>query len=153
MPLNVVAAFTGLVKPEARWFYPVGHLVAAYAAGLFVALVTCAVIGVLFRLLPPSRLRNTAMWIQLLAGLLPLAPYAAGRVRPYWQGVAPGAGALDWSWFPPAWFARLALAGHDDVPALGWPTVAGLPCRPFIGYGVRSLSAPSHAHRRRVATT
>jgi len=142
MPLNVFAAFTALVKPETRWFYPAAHLFAAYAAGIFVALLTCAVIGLLFRLFPPSRLRNAAMWFQLLIGLLPLAPYLFGRVRPLVRPLAPDMTALDLSWFPPVWFARIALIGHADVPRLGWPAVAGFALSTvFIGVGVRALSA------------
>jgi hypothetical protein len=142
--LNGPAALTGLVKPEARWFYPITHFVAACAAGLFLALVACAVFGLLFRILPASRVRSAAMWVQLVVSTLPLGFNVVRRpLGNLMAAVAPRATGVDWSFVPLTWFNAIALMGQGGGRiSMGWPAlVSMIVSAVFIGFGVRSLSA------------
>ena len=56
--LNVIPAFAGLTLAGNRWFYPIAHLTAAALAGVFLALFTCGLFGVLFQFVPIRRLRQ-----------------------------------------------------------------------------------------------
>ena len=142
--LNGPAALAGLIKPEARWFYPLTHFVAACTAGLFLALVACAVFGLLFRILPASRVRSAALWVQVVASLLPLA-FNVGRraLQNVLAAIAPHAAGIDWSFVPLTWFNAIALTGQGGGRvSLGWPaSVSMIVSVVFIGFGVRSLSA------------
>ena len=68
IPLNTAPALLGLHLQEARWFFPISYLLSAYTFGMFTALLICAIIGVLLRILSPSKLRNIAAWMQ--AGMI-----------------------------------------------------------------------------------
>jgi hypothetical protein len=142
--LNLPSALAGLVKPEARWFYPLTHMVAAWCTGLFLALLVCSLFGVLLRTLPGRRIRAAALWMQLGVTLLPLVFNLA--MRPLRRLLA-SAGAtveeVDWSFVPLTWFNAIAVAGQDrPVAALGWPVLAGVAASAVIvAFGVRSLSA------------
>jgi hypothetical protein len=142
--LNGPAALAGLVKDEARWFYPITHLLAAYGTGLFVALLACAAFGVLFRLVPSARVRSVALWVQILVVMLPLfLDLGARTARRVVASVIPLAADIDWSFVPVTWFSALAVAGQT-APAvpLRWPALLGLAVSAvFIVYGVRALSA------------
>jgi len=143
-PLNGPAALAGLVKPEARWFYPFTHLAAACAAGLFLALMACAVLGLLFRILPASRVRSAALWVQVVASMLPLAFNLARRpLQTLADAMAPRAIGVDWSFVPLTWFNAIALTGQGGGQmSWGWPAAIGMIVSAvFIGIGVRSLSA------------
>lgn len=141
--LNGPAALAGLVKPEARWFYPVTHFVAACAAGLFLALVTCAVLGLLFRIVPASRVRSAALWVQLVVSMLPLANVARRPIGNLVAAIAPRASGVDWSFVPITWFNAIAMMGQGGGRvSLRWPAaVSMIVSAIFIGFGVRSLSA------------
>jgi hypothetical protein len=142
--LNGPAAFTGLVKPEARWFYPVTHVIAACAAGLFLALMTCAVLGVLFRIVPASRVRSAALWVQLVVSMLPLGFNVARRpLEQLMVAIAPRTSGVDWSFVPIIWFNAVATTGQGGgLVSLRWPAaVSMIVSAIFIGFGVRSLSA------------
>ena len=142
--LNGPAALAGLVKPEARWFYPLTHFVAACAAGLFLALMACAVFGLLFRILPASRVRSAALWVQVVASMLPLAFNVIRRpLRATVAATAPRAAGIDWSFVPLTWFNTIALTGQGGGQlSLGWPAaISMIVSAVFIGFGVRSLSA------------
>jgi hypothetical protein len=142
--LNGPAALAGLVKDDARWFYPITHLLAAYGAGLFAALLACAAFGVLFRLVPPSRVRSMALWVQILVVMLPMfLDLGARAARRLVASVIPVASGIDWSFVPVTWFSALAVAGQSaPAVALRWPALLGLALSAiFIVYGVRSLSA------------
>lgn len=142
--LNGPAALAGLVKDEARWFYPITHLLAACGAGLFVALLACAAFGMLFRLVPSARVRSVALWVQILVVMLPLfLDLGARAARRVIASVIPLAQDIDWSFVPVTWFSALAVAGQT-APAvpLRWPALLGLAVSAvFIVYGVRALSA------------
>ncbi|HVT47392.1 MAG TPA: hypothetical protein VHD57_06360 [Vicinamibacterales bacterium] len=143
LALNGPAAVAGLMKPGARWFYPLTHMAAAWTAGLFVALISCALLGGLFRLLPSSRVRNAALWMQLVAITIPLAFGPAARPL---QRVAvrmlPHSIGAGWSLLPFAWFNALAVVGQTrPVTPLGWPALVGAAASAiFIAFGIRSLS-------------
>jgi hypothetical protein len=142
--LNGPAALAGLVKPEARWFYPFTHFIAACAAGLFLALVACALFGLLFRIVPVSRVRSAALWVQLVVSMLPLGfNLARPSLRILVNTIAPRATGVDWSFVPLTWFNAIALAGQGGGQmSLGWPAVVSMTVSAvFIGFGVRSLSA------------
>jgi hypothetical protein len=144
LALNGPAALTGLIKPEARWFYPVTHFVAACTAGLFLALVGCAVFGVLFRILPASRVRSAALWVQVVVSVLPLG-FNIGRraLQNFVAAIAPRTAGIDWSFVPLTWFNAIALAGQGGGRvSMGWPAVVGMIVSGiFIALGVRSLSS------------
>jgi hypothetical protein len=144
LALNGPAALTGLIKPEARWFYPFTHFVAACAAGLFLALVGCAVFGLLFRILPASRVRSAALWVQVVVSILPLG-FNIGRraLQNVLAAIAPRTDGIDWSFVPLTWFNAIALTGQGGGRvSLGWPALAGMIVSTvFIGLGVRSLSS------------
>ena len=55
--LNLIPALAGLTLNGCPWYYPMLHLLAAFAAGLVVALFCCAIFGWLVRFVPPPRLR------------------------------------------------------------------------------------------------
>src|SRR5262245_56346243 len=57
-PINAAPALLGLNLKDASWLHPVTYLLAAYLLGLFVAMITCGVLGMLFRVLPASQIRN-----------------------------------------------------------------------------------------------
>lgn len=142
--LNGPAAFAALMKPEARWFYPLTHMASAWALGMFIALGTCALFGVLFRFVPTSRIRSVALWAQLAITTVPLfINLLMPRIRSAVAVVAPGMAVLDWSFVPLMWFNALALLGQADSPfVFGWPAAIGMCASTvFIGYGVRALSA------------
>ena len=126
--LNGPAALAGLVKPEARWFYPLTHLIAASAAGIFLALVACALFGLLFRAVPKSRLRSATLWTQLVLAMLPLAFNVARRpMRTVMAALAPHATGIDWSFVPLTWFNAIALMGQGGSSvSLGCPAVASM---------------------------
>lgn len=140
--LNVPAAFAGLVKAEARWFYPLTHILAACAAGIFIALVVCALFGMLFRLLPASRLRTAALWMQLGVAT---APFVVNLILPTVRAGVSGTRleviGADMSIVPLSWFTAIALAGHEHPYVFGWPAIASMAISAlFVAYGVRSLS-------------
>ena len=55
--LSVGPALAGLLLKDAPWFYPLLHVAAAFAVGIVVALLCCAVFGWLIRFVPPRRLK------------------------------------------------------------------------------------------------
>jgi hypothetical protein len=142
--LNGPAALAGLVKAEARWFYPLTHLAAAATAGVFVALIACAVFGLLFRIVPVSRVRSVALWLQLVVAMVPLVMNLAfARLRVLVEAIGPAGRSIDWSFTPLAWFNALAVAGQaGPVTPLGRSAPAGMVVATlFAAYGIRSLSA------------
>jgi hypothetical protein len=135
-------SLAGLLKPEARWFYPLTHFGSACLAGIFIALMACALFGLLFRVLPASRLRSAALWMQLLVTLSPLLFNVARPVRRALATV-PWLPHVDLSFLPIAWFSALGVIGQAPpaIP-LRWPAIAGaIVSLVLIAYGVRALSA------------
>jgi hypothetical protein len=144
MALNGPAALAGLVKDDARWFYPFTHLTAAVGAGIFTALATCAAFGVLFRWVPASRVRSVALWLQILVVASPMLwNLAARRVREAGIWTAWRAAGMDWSFVPLTWFNAIAVAGQaaPAVPLRWGAPVGALVSAILIAYGVASLSA------------
>jgi hypothetical protein len=144
LALNGPAAMAGLLKPEARWFYPLTHMASAWLAGLCLALVTCAVFGLLTRALPTSRLRSAALWLQL--GIFTLPPIVALAIRPLQRMAGQANLHLDaaaWSVLPSAWFNAIGVAGQaSPVTPIGWPAAIGVGVLAIgVAFGVRSLSA------------
>lgn len=144
LALNGLAALAAAFRSDARWFIALTHLAAALSAGIFLALVACALFGVMMRVVPLSRLRAAALWLQLVAGLLPIsfnlarpiARAADSFLRPYAN--------FDWSFAPVVWFAALATTGQAQAARITWwpGAVAGmLVASGFIAFGVRALSA------------
>jgi hypothetical protein len=144
--LNVGPAIAGMMLDGNRWFYPLAHLTAASLAGVFLALFTCGLFGVLFRFVPIGKLRHAALWMQLMAATLPFL------LNPAIQGLArvlrshPQLGfeldARYWSAVPLMWFVAVGLAGHAGRPELFLPIAlpAMMISAVFIAFGARSLS-------------
>ena len=148
LALNGPASLVGLLKPDARWFYPLTHMAAAWGLGLCIALSACAVFGLMFRLLPASRLRSAALWVQLSIFMIPLAANAAGmvarRVGPFITSLFGAADtAWDWSFVPVLWFHAIGVMGQGDpVVPLGMPAIVGMVIMgAFLTFGVRALSS------------
>jgi hypothetical protein len=134
-PLNIVAALCGLNFPESRWFFPITYLLALYLLGVSVALGLCAIVGLLFRIVPHYRLRSIATFIQ--AGLfitLFQYPRLAHSLTSLGLTLAP---ALN----PVEWFVWLATVGQTKPTDFHWTSIllmlfSGM----FVVFGVRSLS-------------
>lgn len=121
LALNALPALAGLRLEGTSRFYPLTHLAAAALGAAFTALATCGALGVLFRMVPAARVRNAALWAQLLGGLsLPALPHVLNLIDadirfdgPYWSAL------------PVSWFAALGLAGQGGsalfVPAFALP--------------------------------
>jgi ABC-2 type transport system permease protein len=76
---NVIPALAGLSIINARWFYPVTHLVALSALGVFMLFSIIAVLGLLFRFAPLSRVRGIAALGQVaVCAVLLLYPTITG---------------------------------------------------------------------------
>ena len=139
IPLNAAPTLLGLHLEGARWFFPVSYLLSAYTFGMFTALLICAVIGVLLRILSPSKLRNIAAWMQTGMMLLFLfGPNAAIFLSRH--GLIPSFSA---GWRNPLnWFVAIATIGQDaQLIRLDWSGgLAMVICAVFLLYGIRSLS-------------
>jgi hypothetical protein len=144
LALNGPASLIALTKPDARWFYPLTHMTAAFGLGIFIALVVCALCGVLFRILPAWRIRGAALWMQLGLTVAPLALNFAQRPMRRWLArMEPGAQMVDWSFLPLTWFHALAMTGHrhDSLLRAGWPLAIGAVASfALVVFGIRSLS-------------
>lgn len=143
LALNGPAALVGVMKPEARWFYPFTHLFAAWSAGIMLALSACAIFGVMFRVLPPSRLRSAALWMQILVAMLPfLGNIGARQIRRLGAWIGPGFQDFDWSFLPIVWFNAIGTLGQGGgVVALSrWAFVGMAVALAFVAFGVRALS-------------
>ena len=118
--LSVGPALAGLLLKDAPWFYPLLHLAAAFAAGIVMALLCCAVFGWLIRFVPPRRLKAAGQ----VAEVTPWAGYLLMQVNRRWlTRLRIGA------WLPVSPQLRLAL-----LAALGLAALAA------VVLGLRSLS-------------
>jgi hypothetical protein len=137
IPVNIIPR-SRLNLADASWFHPVTYLISAYLLGLFVALMACGVIGLLFRVLPASRVRNVVLWVQVGFFILiqGSGPLLQGR-----GGMANRLNIADSPAMPLNWFAALAAPG--SIQSLGtWPAVASMiGCVAFIALGIQSLSS------------
>ena len=145
LPLNVVPALAGLALRGTRWWYPLAHLLAVAIFGVFTALVTCGVFGVLFQIVPVARLRSAALWAQIAIGVaIPVGPQL---LRFFPQGLDPH--GPYWSAVPIVWFACLALAGQRAGFHLYWPVALPVMAMSVIllAFGIRGVS---HGYMQRV---
>ncbi len=140
--LNLLPAIAGLALRDARWFYPLTHLMAAYLAGLFVAFLVCGVYGWLFRFIAPAKLKNAALWLQLIAFIVMPALQQIITMAGLHGLRGPGA-ALRSSWMPWRWFVALGLTGHSAYPGFshGEAVAAFLTTCAFIAFGLRAFRA------------
>lgn len=135
---NLLPALAGVRLDGTAWFYPITHLTAATIGAAFTALATCGVFGVVFRVVPVSRVRNVALWVQLLGGVaVPLLPHLSRLLN-----VRPDFDATYWSAVPMAWFAALGLAGQTGgqrlVAAVALPAMVASAL--LVAAGFRALS-------------
>jgi hypothetical protein len=118
--LNGVPALVGLALGRSPWFYPLLHMLAAFAVGLVTALFCCAWFGWLIRFVPAPRLKAVGNWSELIAWMvflwLPQAPRLLMRV--HFSGWLPGPG-----------LPRVALGAAMTVMVAG-----------SVVFGLRSLS-------------
>jgi hypothetical protein len=140
--LNLMPAIAGLSLRDARWFYPLTHLLAAYLAGLFIAFFVCGIYGWLFRFISPANLKNASLWLQLITFMaMPIIQQVAiiagtGRIRVI-------AALFRSSWMPWRWFVALGLIGHSEYAGFS-PWEAGAACLVtflFIAFGLRAFRA------------
>jgi hypothetical protein len=140
--LNLAPAIAGLYLDDSRWFYPVTHLMAAYLAGLFTAFFICGLYGWLFRFIPPAKLKNTSLWVQLSAFPLMLMLQQLAIVAH--SGRVPFMSIfLRSSWMPWRWFVALGLTGHHAYPAFSAVEAAAacLVTLALIAIGLRAFRA------------
>jgi len=64
--LNAAPALAGLLLKGAPWYYPIVHMLAAFAVGLLAALLCCAVFGWLIRFVPSARLKAAGQVAEML---------------------------------------------------------------------------------------
>jgi hypothetical protein len=140
--LNLLPAIMGLTLRDARWFYPLTHLLAAYLAGLFIAFLVCGVYGWLFHFISPANLKNASLWLQLITFI----------AMPAFQQIFIFAGTeririlsvmLRSSYMPWRWFVALGLIGHSGYAGFSaWEAVAAcLVTGLFIAFGLRAFRA------------
>jgi len=89
-----VPALAGLLIKGTSWWYPLLHITAAFTVGLLVALLCCAIFGVLIRIVPVARLKAvgqiTEMVPLLLMVTIPrIGPAARGIPLPAWVTAPP----------------------------------------------------------------
>lgn len=99
--LSLVPALAGLLLRDARWFYPITHLLAAYSSALFLTFLVCGVYGWLFRLIAPARVKSASLWIQFViffAGSV-LAPAAGPFITRNGGGAWLRSSHMPWNWF------------------------------------------------------
>ncbi|HVX66525.1 MAG TPA: hypothetical protein VHA11_07980 [Bryobacteraceae bacterium] len=81
--LNAVPALAGVMLSGAEWYYPLVHLAAALALGTVLALLCCALFGVLIRIVPAPRLKAAGQ-------LAEIAPWLAFMLREQLRGLLAG---------------------------------------------------------------
>jgi hypothetical protein len=139
LPVNVVPALVGLNLPDAAWSHPLTYLASTYLLGLFIALVTCGALGILFRVLPTARVRNAMLWAQIGFFLL----IGGGpRVLIVFRGVGGSYNFASSTGLPLNWFVSLAAPFNGGLRSLlAWPALLSMAlCAVFIALGIRSLS-------------
>jgi hypothetical protein len=144
--LNALPAVAGLYLRESQWFYPLTHLMAAYLAGLFVAFLVCGIYGWLFLFIAPAKLKNAALWLQLLMLVIPTLVFNTLQIvfgTRLLEQTRIISKALGSSWMPWRWFVALGLMGHAKYPGFSfWEAGAAclLTCA-LIAFGLRGFRA------------
>ena len=87
--LNLIPAVAGLLLPNSPWYYPLLHLTAAFAVGLVLALLCCALFGWLIRFVPAARLKSVGFAAEMASWLLFVSFQFAGNLHlktrvPHW---------------------------------------------------------------------
>ena len=137
-PINIIPSLVGLNLSDASWFHPVTYLASAYLLGLFVALMACGIIGLLFWVLPASRVRNAVLWFQV--GFF-ISVQAGGRLLEAVGKMSNRVNVTASPALPLNWFAALASPALGIKNLATWPAAASMiGCAAFIAFGVRSLS-------------
>jgi hypothetical protein len=138
LPLNAIPAVAGLNLKEARWFFPITYLTSVYLLGVFTALLLCAVIGLLFRLIPINRLRSVVASLQAgIFVMLFIVPRIARYVGSLQLNIPPEFASA----IPVNWFVSLATIGQGPTIRLGGPAmVAALLSGVLFVYGIQSLT-------------
>jgi hypothetical protein len=144
--LNAIPAIAGLYLRESQWFYPLTHLMAAYLAGLFVAFLVCGIYGWLFLFIAPAKLKNAALWLQLLMLVIPTLVFNTLQIvfgTRLLEQTRIISKALGSSWMPWRWFVAVGLMGHTRYPGFStWE--AGAACLitcALIAFGLRGFRA------------
>jgi ABC-2 type transport system permease protein len=144
--LNALPAIAGLYLRQSHWFYPLTHLMAAYLAGLFIAFLVCGIYGWLFLFIAPAKLKNAALWLQLLTLMIPTLIVNALQIvfgAKFLERTQIVSRALGSSWMPWRWFVALGLMGHTKYPGFSaWE--AGAACLitcALIAFGLRGFRA------------
>jgi ABC-2 type transport system permease protein len=137
--MNVVPVLAGLLLKNSRWFYPVSYAAALYLFGIVIALMTCALIGLLFRVVPTSRLRSIGASAQIAVFLM---LFVGPRIAPLISRHLPAVSPVFASANPLLWFVSLALILQGPSPMiLGWPAILSMLISSlFVMFGIRSLS-------------
>ena len=143
--LNLVPAIAGLFLTEAKWHYPITHLVADYFAGLFVAFFVCGVYGWLFRIVSPARLKNTVLWLQVILPMLFLMSISIGRplIMDNERIASVVTEIFSASWMPWRWFVAIGLLGHVEYEGwIAWEALTGfILTLVLIVFGLRAFKA------------
>jgi len=138
--LNALPAVVGLLLPDARWFFPLTHLLAAFLAGFFVAFLVCGTYGWLYQFVAPERLKGIALGIQVF--ILAVVPLVGGLIGSTLDAVKHSrVEPARWAWFPPNWFISIAVLGHQGLGYSVWQAavpvaLTGL----FIVFGLRCFA-------------
>jgi hypothetical protein len=119
--MNLAPALAGLALNGARWYYPIVHMLAAFALGLTLALACCAAFGWLMRFVPPARMKSAAQGAMLVPWV---GIFLASRLR----RVLVHANVS--RWLPAGVAARAGLAAAFVIAVLA-----------IAGFGIRALSA------------
>jgi hypothetical protein len=130
--LNLIPALAALMLKGCPWYYPLLHMLAAFAVGLVIALFCCAIFGWLIRFVPPSRLKSIGM----IAEMAPWLGYMAiqfSRVGHFKLRIP--------HWLPSQREPRLALAAAVGAIAV---TIVVLGIRALSGDYLVRVSAIAH---------
>ncbi len=106
LSISAIPALAGLYMREARWFYPLTHILAAYLAGLFIAFLVCSIYGYLFRYVPSSSIKAASLWLQVLVAS---APWLVNLLRGSWV-----LRLMSSPWLPFRWFAAVGVLGSSS---------------------------------------
>jgi hypothetical protein len=138
-PINIVPALAGLNLRGASWLHPLTYLVAVYLLGVFIALIGCGVLGLLFRVFPAAKVKNAVLWVQIgFFVFMGTGP----RVLAAFGGVTGNINVAGSAALPLNWFVFLAAPSQGGMSALiSWPALfSAFGCAAFIVFGIRSIS-------------
>jgi hypothetical protein len=136
--LCLPSALLGIAIKGTYWIWPITHLLAAFGAGLTIALLVCSLYGWLVRLSPARFLKSLAMWTQFFAmgGF-----FSVWMLIPFWGGSIYSA-ISGRTWIPLTWFVKLGILGcNERTQPLGWGGgLAFLMTLLVVWFGLRSFS-------------